>query len=257
MTSVFDEYSRYYDLLYRDKDYSGETDYLVGVLRRFHHAPRRVVELGSGTGRHGRLLAERGFQVTGVERSSTMLAAAATRSIDIPGGGRFSVHPGDARTVRLADRGDVVAALFHVASYQTENADLLALFDTAAAHLDPGGLFVFDVWYGPAVLSQGCQVRVRRMADDNFHVLRIAEPSLLTDRNCVSVKYSIQVRQLHSGDTREFEEQHVMRYLFDPEVELLGQLKGFRRVHSEEWMTAQSPSPATWGVLHVLEKCHS
>lgn len=254
MTSVFDEYSRYYDLLYRDKDYRGETEYLAGVLRRFHKDPRHILELGSGTGRHGRLLAEAGFQVTGVERSSTMLAAASARSIDIPGGGRFSVCQGDARTVRLETRSDVVAALFHVASYQTKNSDLLALFDTAAAHLNPGGLFVFDVWYGPAVLSQGCQVRIRRMADDNFHVLRIAEPSLHTDQNYVSVKYSIQVRHIVSGEMREIEEQHLMRYLFNPEVELLCQLKGFKRVHSEEWMTAHKPSASTWGVLHVLEK---
>ena len=34
-------------------------------------------------------------------------------------------------------------SLFHVMSYQTTNADLLAVFATAAAHLRPGGLFLF------------------------------------------------------------------------------------------------------------------
>jgi len=33
--SVFADYARYYDLLYKDKDYEGEADYVDGLIRRF------------------------------------------------------------------------------------------------------------------------------------------------------------------------------------------------------------------------------
>ena len=71
---VFDEYARYYDLLYQDKDYQAEADYVAGLIRRFHPEARSILELGSGTGIHASLLAKKGFTVHGVERSPEMLA---------------------------------------------------------------------------------------------------------------------------------------------------------------------------------------
>ena len=56
--------------------------------------------------------------------------------------------------LRLAGTFDAVIALFHVVSYQTTEHDLRATFATAARHLNPGGVLLFDVWHGPAVLAQ-------------------------------------------------------------------------------------------------------
>ncbi len=51
VVSAFDLYSEYYDLLYRDKDYRGEADYILSLIREFH--PRRQDPSGSGM-RHGK-----------------------------------------------------------------------------------------------------------------------------------------------------------------------------------------------------------
>ena len=72
----FDAYSRYYDLLYRDKDYAAEVDYIDRLLQRHGVSGKDLLEFGSGTGKHGRLLAERGYRVTGIERSAEMVAQA-------------------------------------------------------------------------------------------------------------------------------------------------------------------------------------
>ena len=51
--SVFGPYSRYYDLLNRDKDYDGEVEYVAGLLRRHSKRPvRSVLDVGCGTGSH-------------------------------------------------------------------------------------------------------------------------------------------------------------------------------------------------------------
>ena len=63
--SVFDEYARYYDRLYRDKDYQAEADYVAGLIQRFNPNAHSILELGSGTGIHAALLAEKGFTVHG------------------------------------------------------------------------------------------------------------------------------------------------------------------------------------------------
>ena len=74
--TVFGDYSRYYDLLYRDKDYAGETEYIASMMRCFRPEARRVIELGAGTGRHAGLLSRKGYVVHGVESSSEMFAQA-------------------------------------------------------------------------------------------------------------------------------------------------------------------------------------
>ena len=66
-------YAQQYDLLYQDKDYDAE----VALLERLFHAHdlegMAVLDLGCGTGQHAIRLAQRGYDVTGVDRSPEML----------------------------------------------------------------------------------------------------------------------------------------------------------------------------------------
>jgi hypothetical protein len=49
--SVFKAYSRYYDLLYSDKDYESEVKYILHLLKRNGVTKGNILELGSGTGK--------------------------------------------------------------------------------------------------------------------------------------------------------------------------------------------------------------
>jgi len=68
-STVFSDYARYYDLLYHDKDYASDAEYVAGLIHKFHPAASSILELGSGTGKHALLLARKGFEVHGVELS--------------------------------------------------------------------------------------------------------------------------------------------------------------------------------------------
>jgi SAM-dependent methyltransferase len=248
----FADYARYYDLLYRDKDYVGEVDYVARTLREVTPNARSVLELGSGTGRHGRLLAAMGFDVFGVERSPDMAASA--EAATVTGAGSFSCAVGDARTVQLLRRFDAVIALFHVTSYQTTDADLQAMFATASRHLLPGGVFLFDVWHGPAVLAQRPERRIKQVADTALEVTRAATPRLDAERHTVNVTYDVECRDRRSGQVVRFSEDHLVRYLFPEEVEQLAAGAGMRAIKSEEFVAGRPPSPATWGVAYLLRR---
>ena len=250
--TVFGDYSRYYDLLYRDKDYTGETEYIVSLLRRFRPEAKSIIELGSGTGRHASLLSGNGYEIHGVELSSGMLARA--RSLFAEDTNLTFTH-GDIRNVRLQTTFDAALSLFHVISYQTTNGDLLATFRTAREHLSSGGIFIFDCWYGPAVLTQRPSVRIKRVADEGIEVTRLAEPELLPNGNLIDVRYQVFVRDKASNQGSELRETHRMRYLFQPEIELLLEQAGFRLAHGEEWMTGNPLGTATWGACFLAEAC--
>lgn len=252
--AVFGPYSKYYNLLYRDKDYTGEVKYLQGLLNRFAKGDvRRLMELGCGTGNHAFLFGRDGVSVYGIDQSDAMIAEATTRlaeSKDLKAKPEF--HAGDIRDFRANQTFDAVCSLFHVISYQNSNEDLLAAFQTARAHLEPGGLFIFDVWYGPAVLSDPPVVRVKRLSDESTEVVRLAEPVVHAERNTVDVNYEVIVRDRATDKVETVKETHHMRYLFTPEVDLFLKQAGFQEiVHSEEWITGQSPSFDTWGVVFV------
>jgi hypothetical protein len=174
-----------------------------------------------------------------------MLAGARSRS---GAGAELEFAHGDVRTFRVAQSFDAVISLFHVVSYQTGQDDLESMFGTARAHLRDGGLFLFDVWYGPAVLTMRPERRVRTYEDERVAVTRTAEPNLDVNENTVDVVFDVDVREKASGLTENIRETHKMRYFFIPELRAVLARAGLKLTHGEEWLTAREPGADTWSV---------
>jgi SAM-dependent methyltransferase len=256
MSDNFNRYSLYYDLLYADKDYSSEVRYVRTLIDEYAKMPvSSLLEFGCGTGIHACAFAAQGLNFLGVDLSVEMLEGARARAaIEGLGVERLSFDLGDARKFRVARKFDVVASLFHVLSYQTTEVDLQDMIQTTACHLDTGGLFIFDFWYGPAVLWQRPSVRTKRLSSSEVEVTRLAEPVIHDESNVVDVNYSVFVKELSSNQTHEINETHRMRYLFFPELDRLLNANGFDRMHAEEWLTRKAPSLDSWGVCVVARK---
>lgn len=255
--AIFGDYARYYNLLYRDKDYAGETDFVLGTLQRAGTTPQSLLDLGCGTGRHALEMAKRGLAVTGVDMSDMMLdmGRSALQSAALPAGTPLpQLRKGDARTVRLEQRFAAVTSLFHVMSYQTSEADALSLLRTAHAHLVPEGLFLFDFWYGPCVLTERPQPREKHLEDAATRLVRHATPVLRPNDDCVEVHYAVELADKASGQVRELQEVHTMRYWFLPQLRYLSALAGFTQVAEGAWMEQGPPSDATWGVWMLVRK---
>ncbi len=126
-------------LLSPPEHYQEEAETLLGAYRQLAHPAKgkraRLLELGAGG---GHLLAHltADFDCTATDLSAAMLENCARL---VPAARRVL---GDMRTLRLAERFDVV--LIHDAiDYMATRADVRAALATAAAHLAPGGvLFV-------------------------------------------------------------------------------------------------------------------
>jgi SAM-dependent methyltransferase len=249
--SIFGDYARYYDLLYRDKDYIGEAKFIHDLIQT--HAPesKNILELGCGTGNHATLLAKESYVVHGIDVSYEMLQIANER-ISQSLASKLTFTHGDIRQVRLNQKFDVVISLFHVISYQTTNQDLLAAFATAKAHLKEGGIFIFDVWYGPAVLTDPPAVRVKRLENELIQITRIAEPVMYPNENCVDVNYHVFIKYKNNDCIAELQETHKMRYLFKPEIEILLDKLQLQILEYQEWLTKKKVGSDTWGVCFIV-----
>ncbi len=130
--------ARFYDL---ENGWGPDFDY----CRRLAEAARTVLDLGCGTGRLAADLGE-GRDVVGVDPAAAMLDIARRR----PGGHKVAWVQADARTVRLGRRFDLVLLTGHAFQVFLTDDDQRAALSTIAAHLAPGGRFIFDT-RNPAV----------------------------------------------------------------------------------------------------------
>ncbi len=74
--NTFGDYSKYYNLLYKDKEYSKEVDYVSNLIKKYSPEAKTILDLGCGTGRHDELFIKHGFSVWGVDISEKMLEEA-------------------------------------------------------------------------------------------------------------------------------------------------------------------------------------
>jgi SAM-dependent methyltransferase len=223
---VFGEYASFYDALYRDKDYQAECDYLATTFARFEaRATRTILDLGCGTGNHDLPLTRMGYQVEGVDRSEEMVTQARSKAVTAGLDAEFLT--GDVRDFNLSRAFDAVISMFAVISYQCTNEDLLGMMRTARRHLEPGGLFVFDGWFGPAVLMDRPVESSKVVQGENGEIIeRHASPVLDVVGHTVEVRYRV-TRRRDGSVVETIAEAHKMRFLFPQEIALMLEWAGF------------------------------
>ncbi len=106
----------------------------------------QVLELGAGTGRLTIPIAEAGQQVVAVERAEAMRERLAVRAQMAGVADRIDIVDGDFRSLRLGRRFASVLLPFNALHHCADEDDLAGLFATVAAHLEPGGRFLFDAY---------------------------------------------------------------------------------------------------------------
>lgn len=247
-SSIFKNSASIYDLLYEEKDTHGEVRWVLSELETVGlKNDAKILEIGSGTGRHARAFADLGFSVTAVEPSEPMLKRATPHD-------RVSYLLGDGGSLRIDEKFDAILALFHVVSYQSSLSDVSNFFETASRHLKTGGIFGFDVWYSPAVMSLRPERRILTKENAQLRVTRGATPSEDVQNSRVDVHYAYTVEEINSGDVNRFEEIHAMRHFTQGEIQLLADSHGLSIVGVREFMSDRKPSRDTWGVWFTLQK---
>lgn len=251
MMSSFREYSKYYNLLYKDKDYKSEAKYIHSLIQKYRPEAKAIFEMGCGTGKHSIELMNYNYWLKGIDLSEEMLKEANKTIKDTNFEGRLSYENGDVRFFRCQEKFDVCISLFHVMSYQTTNEDINNAFMTASYHLKKGGIFIFDCWYGPAVLTDRPVIRVKRLEDSDLEIVRIAEPVSFPNENVVDVNYEIIIKNKYNNNLSTISECHRMRYLFLPEIKNFLDANGFDLIDSFEFMTGKSIGFSSWNACFV------
>ncbi|PWI16989.1 class I SAM-dependent methyltransferase [Streptomyces sp. Act143] len=213
-----------------------DTDAALEFLATLAEPGARVLELGVGTGRIAVPMAERGYRVFGVDASESMIAKLAERDSK----GEVTVELGDFTQPGLDMGGDfplvtLVLNTFFVAVSREAQLNCLR---NVRDQLAPGGRFVLEAFDpSPYHVLTKPDLSMRFLGEN-----AIMLDTLMVDR---SQQLMVATHTILDGGAPQTT-QHVLRYAFPQEIDLLAELAGLRLVERtagwrKEPFTALSP----------------
>ena len=222
-----------YDRLTNDVDYKAWVDFTHAILEKEGLKPRTVADLACGTGSATRILAQRGYRVTAVDLSESMLTEAMDKCSDLDQLPVF-VHQNLAQ-LRLPRAVDLAVCFLDSLDYILEPSDCAAAIRQTYKALNPGGIFIFDVNTPEKLRAMDGQV----FLDEDDDVYCVWRGEFDEDTNICS--YGMDLFQ-RDGNVwhRSFEEHQEYAYSIE---QLTGYLKdaGFTRI--EVWADRQFCAP--------------
>ena len=250
---MFQDYAYYYNSFYRDKDYKAEAKTVDKLLKKYNPQIKNIMNFGCGTGKHDIWLEKLGYCCTGIDLSPWMIEIAKENAA--VNGSNIAFEVADVRSYESAKQYDAVISLFHVMSYQNTNADILNAFRSARnlLHNDTEGYFLFDVWYGPGVLSDKSCGRVKEIEDEDNRLIRIARPVLRDKENVADINYEVLIINKESSKVQTIQEVHSMRYFFRPEVEILLDEAGFELIDTIDCQTLGETDYHSWTCYFIAK----
>lgn len=132
----YDQFAQFYDHVVGSRDSIGEL--LQRLVRRYNPRARTLLELGCGSGTMLAVLSRR-YQSTGIDNSKGMLALARKKAPQAK-----LIHA-DITRFELGERFDAIVCPFDTINHITSFAKWKQVFKRAHSHLNPGGVFIFDV----------------------------------------------------------------------------------------------------------------
>lgn len=254
MTAQFQKYSQFYDLIYQDKDYIKEANYIDKIIHEnTTKRPKNILSLGCGTGSYELLFAKKGYQIDGVDLSSQMLAIARKKISHSKLSSKISLHQGDIRKVTLNKQFDIAIMLFNIAGYMLKNKDFEDCLLNIAKHLKPKGLFIFDCFHAPIVLRDHIPYQIKEINHDGSKIIRLTRSKLIWDANIVDINF--QILNIRGSKTiSDINERHSIRYFSLPELDYFLTNAGFERLSTYDWLETSPEVRNKRDILTIARK---
>lgn len=248
MNIPFQQSAQFYEIIYQNKDYQQEAEYLYSLLQHLNISVKgKLLDIGCGTGSYIPWHLKRRFEVTGLDISEEMLAIAKKKFPSV------NFITGDVGQVAIQKKFDIAFMMFHVINYQTSNEKLISAFQNISKHLEKGGVLVFDYWHGSAIEIDLPRIVERSFENNSIKIIRRTTPKIDTQKHLVDVCFDYTIIE-NSNQISKFQEHHLMRYLFVEQITKLLKNAGFEVCLNNGWLKNSPITVKDWYGIVIARK---
>lgn len=200
--------AHFYDLLYKNKDYKKETDFIKLFLKEDYS----VLDAGAGTGCHAYLLHKSGYNVCGFDKSKSMVNEA-NKKME----GRF--FEGDILTITPIKKYDAVISMFAVFNHLKNYKEFKIGLSNLKEALKPNGVIIIDL-HNPQ--KNGKKI------DEQNDIKRVMKwtKNKLTNKEKTIITYN------HLG--KEYQSKHIFKIFKINKLKKIALALGFKKVNFYE-----------------------
>jgi len=156
----------FYPYMFGERQMAAAPGEVERVITLSGVARGRVLDLCCGPARHSLILAQKGFEVTGVDRSAFLLDKAS----ELTAGAGLELVEADMRDFVRPGAFDLALSLFTSFGYFDTREEDLAVLRNVRASLKQDGVFVIDVMSKEFLISQGCATHWEQWPGGEIHV---------------------------------------------------------------------------------------
>lgn len=132
----YDSIAPFYDRIHGNR--KSTIKFIKRLLKETYPNAKTLLSIGCGTGQICKALMRR-YKITGTDISAEMLREAKKK---LP---KVEFYQQDLVQLSLPENYDIIVSLFGVLNHVLDFTDWKTFFQKVANHLNPGGIFVFDI----------------------------------------------------------------------------------------------------------------
>ncbi len=141
--SIYNSFADVYDIFMDNIPYDEWVEFIEKIWTKYDLKPELVCEIGCGTGNITQRLANKGYDMIGIDLSEDMLMVARDKNYDNETDIMYLMQ--DMRSFELFGTVSCVLSICDSLNYIKTEKDLLQVFKLVDNYLDPNGLFIFDL----------------------------------------------------------------------------------------------------------------
>ncbi len=138
--NAYRHFAYYYDDIFQDLDYTLWLNYIEPYLNK----SSSILDLACGSGTFAILLKLKGYDVEGMDLSSSIIDIAKEKAkmnhLSIP------FHVGDMTQFDFQKKYDVITCFFDSINFLKNKEEISDLFNCVKQHLNPNGIFICDIF---------------------------------------------------------------------------------------------------------------
>ncbi|MBQ5561368.1 MAG: class I SAM-dependent methyltransferase [Lachnospiraceae bacterium] len=233
-------FAEVYDTFMDNVPYEEWCEYLHGLLSEYGVNEGIVVDLGCGTGKITELLAQKGYDMIGIDNAEDMLAIAREKLMDYAEDDKrrgILYLLQDMREMELYGTVHAAVSICDSMNYILEDEDLLQVFRLVNNYLEKDGLFIFDLnteYKYKEILGE------RNICENREDASFIWENYYFEDEQINEYDLTIYVQQEGNLFERMEETHHQRAYKLERVKELLSEA-GMKFVAAYDAFTKEPP----------------